>query len=262
MDKEDYGFEYVIDASDKELFARPFHKDDMAAVVEYAKSITINPDNYRTYLGIGCAPTFRKTGALLETSEEELREIAGRPDQYFSLGLWSGDQELLAFVTLQLEDVDQFLTDRQNVAFNSEFENKWDEWLEYKNHRIMAFRGDLAIRGRTAYSGLRDILYYLALKELRKRGIRYCVTEVFHIVDCMDRDGMHGVNVFNNPSFVSQIEGGGAVYVGDYKIMTKQIGEGISIRYYAKLLEYRVEHLYQICGEMLERKSIRVIQTG
>lgn len=251
---------YLIKTDKDILTARTFNNDDIEKIVNFAKSVTITSCNYKEYLGINSVAMFEKKGALLETNEEEIREIISKPHKYFSLALWSSEDEILAFLTVQLEDVNGFLNDKDAFEFRKQYFNKWDEWKSWTNKNKIAFKGDLAIRGGGDNLYVRDILFHIALKELNELNIKYCLTEVFYIISCDDSLGIHNVEAFNYPSFRAQVQGCGAEYVGNGPIKVKNIGDGIRLTYYPWLLEYNIPELYKKSIQTLQHKKIQIMK--
>lgn len=237
-------FKYEFNIEGKEITARPFCEEDFDSIIRFAKSITMNENNYETYLGIGHEAQFPKTGALLETCESELREIMEDHSKFFSLALWTKENEVLGLLTLQLEDVDGLLENRNDFNFKEGLEHKWQDWLEDKVQGTLAYKGDLAIKQLKSKEHIQKILLYVMMKELTARHIKGVITEVFHITECHDKNGIHKLDVYNKRSLLAQVHGSGARYICDSSSKTKDITKEISVKYFAKILEYDFEELF------------------
>lgn len=251
-------YKYEISCKEYALIGKPVTEDEIDKVVQFAKEKTISEYNYKMMFGLEGDAGFPKMGALIETSEEDVYAVVNHPEQYFSVGLWNEQKQLLAFLFIQLEDLDGFLVQRENIRFRKGQEGKWNQWMKYIEGGQMAFKGDLAINSLLGYSKLFLILYYISIQELLKRGKKMCVTEVFHVLSCIDQEGVHDINLFNEQSFLAQVMGGGAEYVGDTKNIRKKIGKQVEVLYYAKLLEYKFPLLFQLCQREIDKEDIHI----
>ena len=254
---QNYEYYLRVKGTDEILRARPFGINDVEQVVKFAKKITMSPDNYKRLLGIGCTEEFSKTGALLETTEEEIAEVA-RDDRYFKLGIWDRADRLVAFMIVQLEDFDDFLVHSEDFSFRSGFEHNWDFWSSIKRLGGMTYKGDIGVSHDINFPKMFSILFYLGMSEMIKLGKTHCVTEVFRLTACTDCDGRHLLDITNERSFNAQTIAAAAYYVADYRLKQKNIADGVVVEYNAKILEYDFAKTVAKCKDVLLASDIEI----
>ena len=229
---------YTAKYQDRCLTARPLVIEDISKIYALSQSVTINSENYRRILGIGCEADFRKTGALLETSKDELMEAVLHPESYISFGVWESDDKPVAFLVAQTEDVDNLLSSKDDFSFLKGYEDRWEKWQNNKREHRNLYKGDIAVRADSDFPKLFFVLYYTALREAIDKGYTNVITEVFSIAEYYENSAWHKLDIYNERSFNAQVFGGKSEYVADGMIKEKSISESVKLRYYAKILDY------------------------
>lgn len=229
---------YTVEYQDRCLTARSLIIEDITKIYALSKSVTINSENYRRILGIGCEADFRKTGALLETSKDELMEAVLHPESYISFGIWESDDEPVAFLVAQTEDIDNLLSSKEDFSFLKGYEDRWERWQHNKQEHRNLYKGGLAVRADSDFPKLFFVLYYIALSEALDMGYTNVITEVFSITEYYENSAWHKLDIYNERSFNAQVFGGKSEYVADGMIKEKNISESVKLHYYAKILDY------------------------
>lgn len=251
-------FTYTIKSDSKKIIAKPIDEGHIDKIINFLKKKRVSSTNYKRLFGFECEPEFIREGALLETKEEEIYAALQERDKYFSICLWGEEEEILALLIIQLDDLESFISDINAFKLKRGFESKWDYWQKLKEDHQIACKGDLVISNDEIYKNVLLILFHMTYRELLRLNRKVCVTEVFHILSCEDTEGIHKLDIFNERSFISQVMGAGAIYVGDGKKKTKKICDEISVTYYPSILEYELERLYELSGYTIKKLNIEV----
>jgi len=233
------GHSYVIQYKDKVIKAHPLRKEEVRKIYDFMKEVTIDSENYKEYLGIGCESLFKKKGALIETSEEMLYDAVNRPEMYSSMGIWNEDGTPEAFIIAENEDFDDLIS-QKNLKMKEGFEDKFQELYKAKLNKTLMYKGDMRVRPKSDIRKCFFIMFYFLLKDMVDNGYRVGASEVFNITAYNDGNEWIDIDVYNERSFKAQVRGIKAEYIADGLTKEKEIGNCVKIRYYSKIIGYDI----------------------
>ena len=251
-------FEYSIDIEGVSYTVKPLDSKTIDAVISLVEENSINSSNFRKLFGEEGEPEFEKSGALLETSVEELHAVMTYRNSYLSVVLEDSNNTVVGFLNTQLEDVDGFSSLIDKLSFNEGFDSKTDEWKEEINGGRMAYKGNYVLDKTSVYSGIFYVLVHILCKELIKLGKKRIIEDIFAITGYKYKDNTRNLDLFNKRSFISQVFGLEACYVADGPKSIIKKGDGLEIEYYTKFLELDLIKAYEICNRVLFERNITV----
>ncbi len=251
-------FKYIININDITLIAEPMDLQTIDSVIALVEANTINVDNFERLFGKEGEPEFEKSGALLETSTEQLYAVLDNPEAYLSVVVKDSNNIIIGFVNVQLKDIDGFERSINNFNFKEGFELKGDEWKKEIAAGKMSYKGDIVINKSNPHSAAFFILLYVISKELYEIGKTKCVTEIFGITKYKYNGEVTDLNIYNRRSFEAQVLGAGAYYVADGSKSIINKDDKLAIEYYPKILEHDLLKLFEICKSALSKKNIIV----
>ncbi len=239
------GHSYLIKQKDRVFKAHPLRTEEVPAILEFMSAVKFNAENYKELLGIGCESQFRKQGALLETSESFLLDAANHPEKYTSIGIWNEEGEPEAFNIVENEDIENMISPQGLIAREG-FEIECEELYSAKLAHTLSYRGDMRVKPNSKVKKCFFVLFYLLMKDLVDKGLKYCASEVFNITGYYENNEWHDIDVYNERSFKAQVKGTNAKYIADSPLKEMELSNGIRIRYYSKILKYDFCAYYQL----------------
>lgn len=181
------------------------------------------------------------------------------PEKYLSMGIWNEDGTPEAFIIAENEDFDNLISEK-NLKLNEGFEETLGELCAAKQNFTLMYKGDMRVRAKSKVRKCFFIMYYLFLKELVDNGYKLGASEVFNITAYNDDNEWHEIDIYNERSFKSQVRGIKAHYFADGLPKEKEIGNGVKIRYYSKIVKYDILSSLQYVEEGIKSLNLTVVE--
>ena len=251
-------FKYRINIGDIELTAKPLDAQTIASLISLLEDNVVNSKNYKRLFGEEGEPEFETTGALCNTSKEQMYAIIRNPELYLSLVVTDSNNHVIGFIDTQLEDLEDFTASIDGLHYIEGLDYKRDEWREAINAGKVTFKGDMAIDKNNVVEDLFYVIIYIFFRELVSLGKTTSIVDIISITGYKYNDKAYSIDIYNRRSFFAQVIGLDACYVADSAKSILRKDDGLEIEYYEKLIEHDIFKASEICRKNIEGKNIFV----